>query len=390
MIKFQTLLKRLIALIILTSITYSLPAQKKQESIEDFNSLNYLFKSGEEGYNCFRIPAVVATNKGSLIAFAEARKSSCSDTGDIDLVMRRSEDQGKTWSALQVVWDDKNNVCGNPAPIVDRITGKILLLSTWNLGEDKEHAIIKGTSKDTRRVFLLKSNDDGYNWSFPEEITKDVKLSGWSWYATGPGSGIQVEGGDYKGRLIVASDHIEKGTNKYYSHIIFSDDHGESWNLGGRTPMDKVNECEVVELSDNRLMLNMRNYDRSQSLRQIAYSSNGGYTWDNMQYSDELIEPICQASILRFDANNKTYLLFSNPAHKSKRENMAIKVSYDDGNTWPTSRTIFKGPSAYSDLVAFDGRIGLYFEAGKEGPYEGIVWESFDAHDLINMNGTKP
>jgi len=386
MIKFQTLFKQLIALIILTSITYSLPAQKKQVSIEDYNKLNYLFKNGEEGYNCFRIPAVVATNKGSLVAFAEARKNSCSDTGDIDLVMKRSEDEGKTWSALQVVWDDKNNVCGNPSPIVDRITGKIMLLSTWNLGDDKEHAIINGTSKDTRRVFLLKSNDDGYNWSFPEEITKDVKLSGWSWYATGPGSGIQVEGGDYKGRLIVASDHIEKGTNKYYSHIIYSDDHGDSWNLGGRTPKDQVNECEVVELSDNRLMLNMRNYDRSQSSRQIAYSSNGGYSWDNMQYSEELIEPICQASILRFDANNKTYLLFSNPAHKSKRENMTIKVSSDDGKTWPASRTIFKGPSAYSDLVAFDGRIGLYYEAGNEGPYDGIVWESFDASDLINGN----
>ncbi len=386
MIKFQTLLRQLLALIVFTSITNGLLAQKTPEKITDYNNLNYVFKNGEEGYNCFRIPAIVTTNKGSLVAFAEARRKSCSDTGDIDLVVKRSEDQGKTWSDLQVVWDDKNNVCGNPSPIVDRITGNIVLLATWNLGEDKEHDIIKGTSKDTRRVFMLKSKDDGHNWSFPEEITADVKLSDWSWYATGPGSGIQVQGGTYKGRMIVASDHIEKGTNKYYSHIIYSDDHGDSWNLGGITPKDQVNECEVVELSDNRLMLNMRNYDRSQSSRQIAYSSNGGYTWDNMQYSEELIEPICQASILRFDANNKTYLLFSNPAHKSKRENMTIKVSSDDGKTWPISRTIYKGPSAYSDLVSFDGRIGLYYEAGKEGPYDGIVWESFDASDLINRN----
>ena len=386
MIKFQTLLRQLLVLIVFTSITNGLLAQKTPEKITDYNNLHYVFKNGEEGYNCFRIPAIVTTNKGSLVAFAEARRKSCSDTGDIDLVVKRSEDQGKTWSDLQVVWDDKNNVCGNPSPIVDRVTGKIVLLATWNLGEDKEHDIIKGTSKDTRRVFLLKSTDDGHNWSFPEEITTDVKLSDWSWYATGPGSGIQVQGGTYKGRMIVASDHIEKGTNKYYSHIIYSDDHGDSWNLGGRTPKDQVNECEVVELSDNRLMLNMRNYDRSQSSRQIAYSSNGGYSWDNMQYSEELIEPICQASILRFDANSKTYLLFSNPAHKSKRENMTIKVSSDDGKTWPASRTIFKGPSAYSDLVAFDGRIGLYYEAGKEGPYDGIVWESFDASDLINGN----
>lgn len=384
--KDQNPLKQLLALIIFATISYSLPAQETTVSMADFNKLDYLFKNGEEGYNCFRIPAIVTTNKGSLLAFAEARKKSCSDTGDIDLVMKRSDDQGKTWSDLQVVWDDKNNVCGNPSPIVDQATGKIVLLSTWNLGEDREHEIIKGTSKDTRRVFLLKSNDDGHNWSFPEEITDHVKLTDWSWYATGPGSGIQVKDGNYKGRLIVASDHIEKGTNKYYSHIIYSDDHGESWNLGGRTPKDQVNECEVVELSDNRLMLNMRNYDRSQSLRQIAYSSNGGYTWDNMQYSEELIEPICQASILRFDANNKTYLIFSNPAHKDKRENMTIKVSSDDGKTWPISRTVFKGPSAYSDLVAFDGRVGLYYEAGKEKAYEGIVWVSFDARDLINMN----
>ena len=170
--------------------------------------LDYLFKSGTEGYQCFRIPAIVTTTEGTLLAFAEGRKKGCSDTGNIDLVMKRSEDNGKTWSNLLVIRDDGENVCGNPAPVVDESTGTIHLLSTWNLGEDPEKKIIEGNSKDTRRVFVMESGDDGKSWSSPLEITSSVKQDHWTWYATGPCHGIQLKEGPHRDRLIIPCDHI--------------------------------------------------------------------------------------------------------------------------------------------------------------------------------------
>ena len=208
-----------------------------------------LFKSGEAGYTCFRIPALVKAANGSLIAFCEARKNGCSDTGDIDMVMKISEDAGESWSELRVIWDDGNNVCGNPAPVVDSETGQIHLLATWNNGNDKESQIIEGTSIEGREVFHLVSNDHGASWSKPHNISSTVKLPDWTWYATGPVHGIQLKQEPYKGRLVIPCDHIEKESKKYYSHIIYSDDHGVSWKLGGTTPEDQVNECTVVELN---------------------------------------------------------------------------------------------------------------------------------------------
>ncbi|HKZ68307.1 MAG TPA: sialidase family protein, partial [Chitinophagaceae bacterium] len=174
--------------------------------------LNHIYKNDEEGYKCFRIPALITSAKGALLAFAEGRKNNCGDAGDIDLVLKRSEDGGKTWSKLQVVWNDSTNTCGNPAPVVDQRTGNIILLSTWNLGSDHEKDIINGSSKDTRRVFVLSSTDEGITWSAPKEITKNVKKDTWTWYATGPGRGIQLSKGKHKGRLVIPSNHIVAGT----------------------------------------------------------------------------------------------------------------------------------------------------------------------------------
>ena len=343
-------------------------------------SAPYLFESGQEGYACFRIPAVVTATSGVLLAFAEGRTNGCSDTGDIDLVMKRSEDGGKTWSALQVVWSDGDNTSGNPAPVVDEETGEIFLLSTRNLGIDREPQIIDQTSVDTRRVFVMSTTDEGRSWSVPREITTDVKLSNWTWYATGPGSGIQIKRGAHRGRLIIACDHIEAETKHYYSHVIYSDDHGQTWQLGGSTPQHQVNESEVAELSDGRLLLNMRNYDRSQKNRKIAWSTDGGESWSDIQSDPVLIEPICQASLQRyqFDDEGRSILLFSNPASKTRRDSMTIRVSFDEGVSWPLEKLLHTGQAAYSDLVRLpDDDIGILYEAGpsQDEPYQGIVFE---------------
>ena len=348
--------------------------------------LNYLFKSRTEGYNTFRIPAIIYTAKGTILAFAEGRKNTSSDTGDIDLVMKRSDDNGKTWSELIVLRDDGANVCGNPAPVQDRITGKIFLLSTWNLGTDREPEIIKGTSKDTRRIFVMVSSDDGRTWSVAREITNSVKRSDWTWYATGPCHGIQIRKGDFRNRLIIPCDHIESGTEKYLSHIIYSDDNGETWKPGGTTPQDQVNECTVTELAGGKLMLNMRNYNRTQKSRKIALSDDGGLTWSDIYSDPVLIEPICQGSLLTysFSGIKKSILLFLNPADTSSRQNMTIRMSYDQGKTWPVSKVLHGGPAAYSDLTRLkSGDIGCLYEAGIKSPYEGIVFQ------MMNFNKIK-
>ena len=349
------------------------------------NELKYIFKSGSEGYNTFRIPSIITTDSGVVLAFAEGRKNSSSDSGDIDLVLKRSIDGGKTWGDLIIIRDDSTNVCGNPSPVIDRKTGKIFLLSTWNRGDDTESEIINMTSVDTRRVYVMNSIDEGLSWSKPIEITDKVKKPNWTWYATGPVHGIQIREGSKKGRMIIPCDHIEANTKKYYSHIIYSDDGGSSWNIGGTTPQDQVNECSVAEIGKGKLILNMRNYDRTQMNRKISISNDYGESWGDIYDDKALVEPICQASILRysFKGYGRNDLLFINPADKNKRLNMTLRLSNDLGRTWKGEFLLHEGPSAYSDITKLrNGNVGCLFEAGKNSPYEGIVYREVDVRDI--------
>ena len=338
--------------------------------------LSYVYRNGEEGYQCFRIPTIVATKAGTLLAFAEGRKDNCGDAGNVDLVVKRSTNGGGSWSALHVVRDDSGNTCGNPVPVIDRASGKVILLSTWNVGTDHEPQIIAQTGQDTRRVFVSYSSDDGITWTAAREITRDVKRPEWTWYATGPANGIQLRQGAFKGRLVVPCDHIEAVTKKYFSHIIYSDDSGSTWKLGGSTPADQVNECTVAELSTGDLMLNMRNAGPVR-VRQTSVSTDGGSHWSELCQDTALIEPVCQASLIRCEPNGtKPFLAFSNPASQDSRVNMTVRISYDDGKTWPVKTVLYTGPSAYSNLVLLsNGRPACLFEAGERSPYEGIVFK---------------
>jgi len=341
-----------------------------------------LFVQGVGGYNNYRIPSLLTTNAGTLLAFCEGREGG--DSSDIDLLMRRSEDGGKTWSRKQVVWDQGRNVCGNPCPVQDQDTGVIWLLLTWNDSRDSGRKINNGTSKDTRRVYVCSSEDDGRTWSKPIEITATTKKKDWLWYATGPGVGIQLRQGPYKGRLVIPCDYTDKNGNG--SHIIYSDDHGNSWQLGGSVS-GGCNECQVVELADGKLLLNMRMQKNGRGKRGIAMSEDGGRTWSELKLDPVLIEPICQASLLRYtlaSTNGKNRLLFSNPASepsdgqsRGDRVKMTIRLSYDEGTTWPVSKLLHDGPSAYSCLAIMpDGDIGCLYEGG-EVRYGEIVFAKF-------------
>ena len=177
-----------------------------------------VFKKGEAGYNSYRIPAIITTKQDTLLAFIEARKDSQGDAGNIDLLVKRSVDHGETWSPAILIWDDKNNTCGNPAPVVDHSTGTIWLLLTWNFGSDHEGAIKAGTSKHPRHVFISSSTDDGNHWATPTRISSSARKDHWRWYATGPGNGIQLTRGPLKGRLVIPcnhSDHSDKSLHPY-------------------------------------------------------------------------------------------------------------------------------------------------------------------------------
>ena len=331
-----------------------------------------VYTSGQDGYHTYRIPSVVVTQRGTVLAFCEGRKLGGGDAGDIDLLLKRSTDGGRTFTPQQIVWDDEANTCGNPCPVVDRTTGTIWLLLTHNRGTDREPDIIARKSAGTRTVWLTKSTDDGLTWSQPVEITKDAKLPDWTWYATGPGSGIQLR----SGRLIIPCDHIEAGTERYFSHVLYSDDHGASWKLGGSAgPF--TNECEVVELADGALLLNMRNYDRQQRARAVSRSTDGGLTWSPVVHDTALVEPICQASIRRYSlagVGGKSRILFSNPSESAARKELALRLSYDEGRTWPVGKVLWAGPAAYSSLAVLDdGTILCLYERGLKGAYENIT-----------------
>jgi sialidase-1 len=343
-----------------------------------------VWTSGEEGYHTYRIPAVMRAPDGALLAFCEGRKVGRGDSGDIDLLMKRSDDGGASWGEQRVLWDDGDNVCGNPCPVLDRDTGMIFLFLTHNLGHDREGEIIAGTSEGTRTVWVMTSADGGTEWSPPREVSASTKRRDWTWYATGPGVGIQLEVGPHAGRLVIPCDHIEADSQRYYSHVLLSDDHGATWRIGGRSKRDQLNECQVAELDSGELVLNMRNYNRQKRARAVARSKDGGESFGEVTWDEELPEPICQAGMVTVRAGRgggvvERWLAFSNPASPNRRERMLVRVSYDGGLSWHTAALLHGKAAAYSCLVDLsDGNspaVGCLFERGREGPYERITFQ---------------
>lgn len=335
-----------------------------------------VFTAGEGGYHTYRIPSLIVSAKGTVLAFCEGRKSGRGDAGNIDLLLRRSLDGGKSWEATQVVWDDGANTCGNPCPVVERTTGTIWLLLTHNLGTDSEKAIVDATSRGSRTVWVSKSTDDGVTWSAPVEITRNLKQPDWTWYATGPGVGIQLK----SGRLVIPCDNKTKGNKARQSHVIYSDDSGATWKLGGVVGPN-CNESQVIERSDGSLLLNMRTY-QANNLRLVSTSADGGLSWTKPVEDPALIEPVCQGSILRYPGDLPR-VLFSNPASK-KRENLTVRLSLDDARTWSASRVVHAGPAAYSCLTVMkDGTIGCLYERGEKDAYETITLARFSLEWLV-------
>lgn len=329
-----------------------------------------LYQQGMNGYHTYRIPALIQASEGTLLAFSEGRKNSSSDTGDIDTVLRRSTDGGVTWGAMQVVWSDEGNTCGNPTPLVDQSNGRIWLFLTHNLGQDTLEEITSGTSDGVRTIWSCYSDDHGATWTTPVNRFSEVQPPDTRWDATGPGNGIQLKSSSHAGRLIVPAI----GRN------IHSDDHGATWSESAYLPSG-TNEATVVELDYGTLMRNDRptgsykQYNR----RVVCYSYNQGANWTSLQVRDDLICPVCQASAIShlFPESGEEMLVFSNPA-ATTRINMTVQISHSNGQVFEDAKLIYKGSSAYSSLASMaDGQIGLLYENGDGWPYHRITFARF-------------
>ncbi|HZY63855.1 MAG TPA: sialidase family protein [Edaphobacter sp.] len=331
-----------------------------------------VFTNGNDGYKCFRIPAIVATPAGALLAFAEGRRNGCNDFGNIQIVMRISRNQGKTWGPLEIIARNSDLQTGNPVPVVDTMDnrypkGRVLLV--YNTGNASETAVREG--KGTRRVWYVASTDDGETWSAPVEITSSVKLPTWRSYATGPGHGLLLHNGFHAGRIVIAANHSEAGAHsasETMAHAFFSDDHGSTWHLGDTLDVPGSNESTAAEADDGAVVMNSRDQSGSSHARIIASSNSGAEHWDRHFIAYDLPDPICQGSMLRYaPKKGKPALLFSNAGSTTDRVNLTISVSRDGGLTWPRHTLIYTGPSAYSDIVLMrHGKVGILWEHGSD------------------------
>jgi sialidase-1 len=340
------------------------------------------FRAGREGYASFRIPAVVATRTGTLLAFCEGRVGSAKDHGHIDIVLKRSADGGRTWGPLQVVADNGTDLAGNPAPVA-LDTGRVLLVHVRSAAAT-EDALLRGKVKaaDGRRVWVQRSDDDGRTWSAPKEITAQVKKAGWRWYATTPGHALQLG----SGRVVVPGNHTlpptgtDNGTEAKYNsgHCLLSDDRGATWYLGyldeNTNGYVNVNETTAAELPDGRVYFNTRNDSPSPGNRADAHSLDGGRTLVKpFRPQAGLVTPVVQGSLLQL--RDPDLLLYSGPADPGLRALMTVRASADGGTTWRSALTVDGLPAAYSDLVRVDTTtVGLLYETGDFGAYETITF----------------
>ena len=358
-----------------------------------------VFTSGSDGYKSFRIPAIIKAPDGDLLAFAEGRVNGSNDFGNIQIVEKRSKDNGKTWGALQVVASNDSLQADNAAPVVDMTDpaypkGRIFLF--YNTGNVSESKLRKGLG--VREVWYKTSIDNAHTWSAPVNITLQVHKpkqpqfnkaynfsEDWRSYANTPGHAIQFTHGQYKGRIYVAANHSAGAPQPHYADGrafgYYSDDHAGTFKISEDVNVPGSNEVMAVELSGNRLMLNARNQLGNIKRRIIAISSDGGGKWHTSWFDPELPDPICQGSVLSL---GKKTIAVCNDADTVNRNNLTVRISFNEGKTWKLNKNIAKAPdgykgdfSAYSDIVALPCKqIGILYERDnyKEIVFTTLSW----------------
>lgn len=343
-----------------------------------------VFTAGQDGYFAYRIPAIETAPDGTLLAFAEARKHSLADPGgdgqDIDLVCKRSTDDGATWSAMQVIEDPGQYwSAANPATVVDRDTARVWLIYVRAKPKCDTTRARPGT--DDILVLARSSADNGRTWSEPADLTmltRDLADPHWRTSVPGPGGAVQ----DRRGRLVVPFWRFEP----WGVFVAMSEDHGRTWQRGGIVPNVSGDESQVVELSDGRLMLDIRQQQGPRRWR--VTSTDGGRSWSSPQ-PGELVTPVCCA-IERCSSQRPGHdsdrLVWTGP-NGPKRNDLVVRISRDDGRTFGDERLIYAGPAAYSDLTVLkDESIGVLWERGRDKGYQSITFTRLERAWLDQPN----
>lgn len=340
-----------------------------------------VFLSGQEGYVSIRIPAVLVTKQGTVLAFAEGRQRP-KDQAENDIVFKRSTDGGKSWSRLQVIHEDGTNSLNNPTAVQDEKTGRIFLMYQRIPGHLTEHSkeiALGAEGPDVYRNLLVWSDDDGLTWSKPLDVTASTKRpERATTIASGPGIGIQLTRGPHKGRLIMPFN--EGPFWKWQNFAVYSDDSGKTWQYGADVPSpmlpdgkggerSQINEVQMVELSDGSVRMSSRQFSGNK-VRRTSISRDGGATWSKVEELPDLRDPSCMQGILRYsfdDAAGKGRLIHTGP-DSMKRDHGTVYLSTDDGATWPIKRLLWSESFAYSVPAKLaDGQVGVLFEADNYG-----------------------
>ncbi|MDH3243778.1 MAG: exo-alpha-sialidase [Saprospiraceae bacterium] len=353
----------------------------------------------DDDVDTYRIPGLVTTNRGTLIAVYDIRRNSSVDLQeDIDVGMQRSTNAGETWSPMQLImdmgeWGGKpqgENGIGDPSILVDKVTNTIWVAGVWAHGHPDERnwwASKPGLDpEETSQFMLVKSEDDGVNWSEPINITQQIKDPSWHLLLQGPGKGITTKDG-----TLVFPAQFKDADQMPHATIIYSKDRGETWNIGTGAKSNTT-EAQVVELRDGSLMLNIRDNRGSgpqgpngEGARSVMVTKNLGKTWEKHPSSGyALPEPVCMASLIQHNIDDKTILIFSNPANTFSRQDMTIKISFDEGLTWPSKyHTLIdnRRGRGYSCLTSIDEEtIGILYE----GSQADLIFQKFKLEELLN------
>lgn len=340
--------------VLLLSLLFVNCGIRTQKSIAELNAPVFqdLFNTTmSQDVSCYRIPAIVTAPNGDLIAAIDERVPNCGDlrtNTNVNIIVRRSADNGKTWSAIEKVLDfPEGQSASDPSMIVDSVTNEVFMFYNFmNLD----------TEKDVYYLHVVKSNDNGKTWGTPQDITSQITKPEWhdDFKFITSGRGIQTR----SGKLLHTMVNLNSGL-----HLFGSDDHGKTWYFID-TSIQPADESKVIELSDGTLMINAR--VNGAGMRYVHTSTDEGQTWTTNP-APKLKDPSCNGAIIRYtaveDGDDKNRLLFSNANSYKDRINLTVRISYDEGKTWTEGKTIYDGPSAYSDLTILEnGDIGVFFE----------------------------
>lgn len=362
-------LKYLLLFLLAINLVTNIFAQNTIKVSEPIN----LFEKGDDGIAEFRIPSMITTIKGTVIAVCDARIDRSGDVpNNIDLVMRKLEKGSNEWTPLKrIVNFAGKHGAADPSLLQDRETGRIFVFYAFCPGRNN---ITEGPNRERRHLMVqyVYSDDEGESWSNPIHVDYTLREDNWQSIWSAPGRGVQLK----NGKLIIPCT-INKETKVMATILVYSDDHGETWDK--IEVAEKINEPQMVELANGDWMVNARNQMEFRQCRAVTISKDMGKTWSQPVGDRNLPDPNCQGSIIqnifKVGKEKKDLLVLSNNNTGKGRRNMTVKLSDDNGKTWKYKKLIHEGPSAYSCLTILpNGNIGLLYESGEKSPYEGIAF----------------